>query len=63
MEQVFAGCAVGRDYPHPIVEHATAYREAQRRLFALRSQPETRREAGAVQTRHGSRRKGGRAWR
>ncbi len=51
-----ADVRLGRDYPHPIVNHATAYREAKARLFAVRDSAVARAEAAAVFERHGSRR-------
>jgi len=51
-----AGCAIGRDYPAPLVDHAAAAREAKRRLAAVRGAPEARTEARGVARRHGSRR-------
>ncbi len=54
------GCVVGRDYPAPIVEHATAVREARERISAVRRRTATRNEAQAVFVRHGSRKKSAR---
>jgi len=51
-----ADVRLGRDYPYPIVDHATAYRDAKMRLFAVRESAEARAEAVAVFQRHGSRR-------
>ena len=51
-----AGVRLGRDYPLPIVDHVTAYRDAKAQLFAVRDTPIARREADGVQQRHGSRR-------
>jgi len=53
-----AGCIIGRHYPAPIVEHATAWREAREKIAAIRRDPATRDEAHAVQVRHGSRKSG-----
>jgi deoxyribodipyrimidine photo-lyase len=55
LEQQMAGCVIGRDYPLPIVDHATAYRHAQTALFARRAEPATRAAARAVYEKHGSR--------
>lgn len=55
-----AGCRIGEDYPAPVVLHEVAYREAQRRIYALRRTPEAREEAARVYGRHGSRRRPGR---
>jgi deoxyribodipyrimidine photo-lyase len=50
-----ASVRVGRDYPHPIVDHASAYQRAKERLFAVRQTVRAREEAHVVQHRHGSR--------
>ena len=57
-EQRASGCVIGRDYPAPIVDHATALRQARDRLYALRGSAAARHEADAIQQRHGSRRSG-----
>jgi deoxyribodipyrimidine photo-lyase len=54
-----AGCIIGKDYPEPIVEHATAYAKARRRIHALKRTPEARAESKKVYVKHGSRRKPG----
>jgi hypothetical protein len=54
--QQVAGCVIGHDYPAPLVDHATAVREAKRRLAGVRNAPVARSEARAVAERHGSRR-------
>jgi deoxyribodipyrimidine photo-lyase len=54
--QQVAGCVIGHDYPAPLVDHATAVREAKRRLAGVRNAAEARSEARAVAERHGSRR-------
>jgi deoxyribodipyrimidine photo-lyase len=51
------GCMIGRDYPAPIVEHATAVKEARDRIAAVRRKTETRTEAKKVFVRHGSRKR------
>jgi deoxyribodipyrimidine photo-lyase len=51
-----AGCAIGSDYPAPIVDHAAAVREAKRRLAIVRGDGVARAEARNVARRHGSRR-------
>jgi deoxyribodipyrimidine photo-lyase len=53
------GCVVGRDYPAPIVDHATATRAAKERIFAVRRTEEARAEAERVYLKHGSRRRPG----
>lgn len=58
VEQQFAsGCRIGSDYPPPIVDHATAYREARAKIAVLRRQPTAREEAKKVFLRHGSRKR------
>ncbi|UCE75935.1 MAG: deoxyribodipyrimidine photo-lyase/cryptochrome family protein, partial [Gammaproteobacteria bacterium] len=47
-------------YPAPIVEHASAYREARERIYAVKRSAEARRLAGQVYEKHGSRRRPGR---
>jgi len=51
-----AGVRLGRSYPPPIVDHATAYREAKVRLFAVRESAAAQAEAAGVLERHASRR-------
>jgi deoxyribodipyrimidine photo-lyase len=53
-----AGCIIGKDYPMPVVDHATAYREARERIAAIRRRADARAEADEIQQRHGSRRSG-----
>ncbi|MEO0326590.1 MAG: FAD-binding domain-containing protein [Myxococcota bacterium] len=48
---------IGRDYPAPIVEHATAYREAKQKMFAARGSLEARAASDGVMRRHGSRKR------
>ncbi len=55
-----AGCRIGKDYPAPIVDHASAYREARERIHAVKRSAEARRLAGQVYAKHGSRRRPGR---
>jgi len=52
-----ARCVIGRDYPAPLVDHRTAYREARRRVGEVRKTDEARTEAARVQKKHGSRRR------
>jgi deoxyribodipyrimidine photo-lyase len=52
------GCVIGRDYPAPLVDEASAIRAAKAAMHARRSSPEARAQADAVQQRHGSRRSG-----
>ena len=56
--QRMAGCAIGRDYPAPIVDDKTAVKAAKDRMYGLRQTPQARAEANAVQSRHGSRKSG-----
>ena len=51
------GCRIGKDYPAPIVDHASAYREARQRIHAVKRSAEARRLAGQVYEKHGSRRR------
>ena len=53
--QTEAGCRIGRDYPVPVVEHATVFARARERLGAIRQTEFARREAQRVYARHGSR--------
>lgn len=61
--QQMVGCRVGGAdgsgdaYPAPVVDHKTAYRHAQERLFSLRATPQARVESKAVYQKHGSRRR------
>lgn len=50
------GCAIGRTYPAPIVDHAVAAPRAFARLEAALQTPAARAQAAAVLDRHGSRR-------
>ena len=50
-----SGFVLGRDYPHPIVDHATAYNAAKERMHEVRVREEARVEAGRVYRKHGSR--------
>ncbi len=54
------GCGIGRDYPPPIVDHAAAYQEARRRMYAIRRTADARTEAQRVYRKHGSRQRPGR---
>ena len=51
------GCVLGRDYPLPIVEHRTAYKSAQEKIFAIRQSSSAIDEAKRVFVKHGSRKK------
>ncbi len=54
--QLTAGCRIDTDYPAPIIDHASAVREAKRRLAMARGSAPARAEARDVARRHGSRR-------
>ncbi|MEY4711265.1 MAG: hypothetical protein RIS88_715 [Pseudomonadota bacterium] len=56
--QRLAACRIGQDYPAPIVDEKSALRAAKERMYGLRGQDAARREAAAVQARHGSRKSG-----
>jgi deoxyribodipyrimidine photolyase len=53
-----AGCAMGRDYPAPVVDDRVALAHAKARLYALRKTATARAEADTIQDRHGSRKSG-----
>jgi deoxyribodipyrimidine photo-lyase len=55
--QAEAGCIIGKNYPAPIVDHATAYKEARTRIYSRRSKPDARVEAQKIVKKHGSRRR------
>ena len=54
--QARSGCALGVDYPLPIVEHAAAVRAAKARFARLRRDPAAVAEAREIAWKHGSRR-------
>lgn len=56
MEQLFAGCIIGKDYPAPIVDHKTAYKHAQETIRGYRKSDNAKKESDAIQHKHGSRR-------
>ena len=53
-----AGALLGRAYPLPIVDPAAAARAAREKVYAVRSGEGFRRQADAIQARHGSRKSG-----
>ena len=53
--QAACGVRVGRDIPVPVVDLATATREAKARLHGLRAQPEVKAAKAAIVDKHGSR--------
>ena len=55
LTQHMARCVIGESYPHPIVDHTTAYKEAQRRIFEARDTALAKRTSAAVFQKHGSR--------
>ncbi len=56
--QLASGCAIGIDYPAPIVDDKLAVQHAKDRLYGLRARREAQAEAAAIQDRHGSRKSG-----
>ncbi len=58
IEQRLSGCAIGVDYPAPIVEDKAATKAAKDRMYGLRKSSRAREEAQEVQERHGSRKSG-----
>jgi deoxyribodipyrimidine photo-lyase len=54
------GCAIGKDYPTPIVDHKQAVAAAKRRISAVRKTDAARAEAERIYARHGSRKRPGR---
>ena len=57
MEQSLFGCVIGRDYPAPIVDHATRYRDARQRIHEVKNAEATRELSARVYQKHGSRRR------
>jgi deoxyribodipyrimidine photo-lyase len=58
IDQRLSGCAIGVDYPAPIVEDKAATKAAKDRMYGLRKSSQAREEAQEVQERHGSRKSG-----
>ena len=58
LDQVAARCAIGRDYPAPIVDHAATARLAREAVWGARREPGYASDADKIQDRHGSRRSG-----
>jgi deoxyribodipyrimidine photo-lyase len=52
LEQELYRCRIGRDYPPPLVDHATAAREASRRLWAHRESPSARAHTQRILAMH-----------
>lgn len=53
-----ANSVLGRAYPHRIVDHMQAARDARDRIWAVRRESGFRNEARAIQNKHGSRKSG-----
>jgi deoxyribodipyrimidine photo-lyase len=53
-----AGQVLGKTYPFPIIDHLTAAKEARQKIWAVRKGDAFRKTAGAIQSKHGSRRSG-----
>ncbi len=58
LEQQMSGCVIGMDYPAPIVDHATVYTEAQRKIRSVRK-TDTKAQRQKIFQKHGSRRRPG----
>ena len=57
LEQIAAGCVIGRDYPKPIVDHAEASRFARSKFTAIRGSVAGKRDQQNIVMKHGSRKK------
>ena len=55
LEQLAAGCVIGRDYPEPIVDHAEASRWARSRFATVRASTAGKTDRQKIVTKHGSR--------
>ncbi len=53
-----ADAVLGRAYPRPIVDHLAAAKDAREKIWAVRGGTPFRRQAAAIQTKHGSRKSG-----
>jgi len=49
---------LGKIYPHPVVDHLAAAKEARQKVWAVRRGPAFRDEADRIQDKHGSRKSG-----
>jgi deoxyribodipyrimidine photo-lyase len=58
MELKDAGLRLGEDYPERIVDHEEAAREAKRKIYARRRDPDFKAIADEIQAKHGSRKSG-----
>jgi len=52
-----SGCLIGKHYPEPIVDHASAYKEARGKMASLRSSKHARAESKRIYDKHGSRKR------
>ena len=57
IEQIAAGCVVGKDYPEPIVDHLEASRFARTRFASIRGSSAGKRDRQAIVMKHGSRKR------
>ena len=57
LEQLAAGCVIGRDYPEPIVDHAEASRWARSRFATVRASTAGKTDRQNIVTKHGSRKR------
>ena len=55
LEQSMYGCVIGKNYPHPIVNHAEAYKTARDRIHSIKKLNSTKEESKKVFLKHGSR--------
>ncbi len=53
LTQAMLGCVIGRDYPHPIVEHKKAVAEARGKLAMFLKRPETQLERKRIMAENG----------
>lgn len=56
--QQLAGCQIAVDYPAPIVDEKLAMKAAKDHMYGLRNTDQARAEAGKLQAKHGSRKRG-----
>ena len=55
LEQMACGVVIGKDYPHPIVDHLEAYRHAKSNIFKWKSKPSTKELSKQILIKHASR--------
>ena len=55
LEQSMYGCVIGKNYPHPIVNHAEAYKTARDRIHSIKKLKSTKEVSKKVFLKHGSR--------